>query len=138
MGQLPEAQPQVRRAEQAQGEQGLRVLAGAAPASVRIGELRTSYTPGVTEHSPLTGPDPLPGTWLDNPTAHTRSQPATATVRINARPATPHDAALQLPPGTCVLTRATTTAADTTGAPIDHTVSVWPEATTIAGEVPLT
>ncbi|MGI5207734.1 UTRA domain-containing protein [Spirillospora sp. CA-108201] len=100
-------------------------------------ELRTSYIPGVAEHGTLTHPDPLPGTWMENLTDYTPREPATAAVRISTRPATPWDAALQLPPGTYALTRATTTA-DAHGIPIDHTVSVWPEATTIQTDIPLT
>ncbi|MFA1548854.1 UTRA domain-containing protein [Actinomadura chokoriensis] len=94
-------------------------------------ELRTSYTPGVPADSPLAQPDVLPGTWTENLATHTGHRPATGTSHIHTRPATQYEApALHLPPGSYVLTRATTTHT-ATGTPIDHTVSVWPETTTI-------
>ncbi|WP_301174841.1 GntR family transcriptional regulator [Actinomadura geliboluensis] len=102
-------------------------------------ELRTSYTPAVPADSPLARPAVLPGTWTDNLAAHTGHRPATGTSHIRIRPASPYEApALHLTPGAYILMRATTTHTDD-GTPIDHTVSVWPETTTInADRHPLT
>ncbi|MER6817690.1 GntR family transcriptional regulator [Spirillospora sp. NPDC000708] len=98
-------------------------------------EVRISYTPGVTPGNPLTVPSLLPGTWPENLTAHTGQRPATATSFINTRPAADWEAAaLHIPPATPTLVRLTTLAT-ASGTPVDHTVSIWPAATTtIAAE----
>ncbi|MEV3926975.1 UTRA domain-containing protein [Actinomadura coerulea] len=99
-------------------------------------ELRTSYLPDIAGGSPLTRPYLLPGAWLRNIAAYTGRQPATSTIRINARSPTCWEAAaLYLPPGANVLVRATTLHTRA-GQPIDHTVSIWPDTITINADIP--
>ncbi|WP_433338191.1 UTRA domain-containing protein [Spirillospora sp. CA-294931] len=89
-------------------------------------ELRASFTPGVSQDNPLARPEVITEAWTAALATHLHQAPATASSEIHARHADSYEGpSLQLPPGAIVIVRATTLHA-ITGAPLDHTISVWP------------